>query len=123
MLRQLDGYSGTLPVRCALRLAPLVFVRLGELVTAEWAGIDLEGAEWRYTVTKTGRPHVVPLARQAVEILREVHPLTGDRRYAFPNALQPRADAEARTMQLVTERRGLLFRSRASYPGPAIEGR
>ena len=63
LLRQLDGYSGTLPVRCALRLAPLVFVRLGELVTAEWAGISLEGAEWRYTVTKTGTPHVVPLAR------------------------------------------------------------
>ena len=86
MLRQLDGYSGTLPVRCALRLAPLVFVRLGELVTAEWAGIDLEGAEWRYTVTKTGRPHVVPLARQAVAILREVHPMTGHHRYVFPNA-------------------------------------
>ena len=52
LLRQLDGYSGTLPVRCALRLAPLVFVRLGELVTAEWAGVDLEGAEWRYTVRR-----------------------------------------------------------------------
>ena len=87
--RQLDGYSGTLPVRCALRLAPLVFVRLGELVTAEWAGIDLEGAEWRYTVTKTGRPHVVPLARQAVAILREVHPMTGHHRYVFPNARFP----------------------------------
>ncbi len=81
LLRQLDGYTGTLPVRCALRLAPLVFVRLGELVTAEWAGIDLEGAEWRYTVTKTGRPHVVPLARQAVAILREVRPMTGHHRY------------------------------------------
>ena len=89
LLRQLDGYSGTLPVRCALRLAPLVFVRLGELVTAEWAGIDLEGAEWRYTVTKTGRPHVVPLARQAVAILREVHPMTGHHRYVFPNARFP----------------------------------
>ena len=89
LLRQLDGYSGTLPVRCALRLAPLVFVRLGELVTAEWAGIDLDGAEWRYTVTKTGRPHVVPLARQAVAILREVHPMTGHHRYVFPNARFP----------------------------------
>ena len=89
LLRQLDGYSGTLPVRCALRLAPLVFVRLGELVTAEWAGIDLEGAEWRYTVTKTGTPHVVPLARQTVAILREVHPLTGHHRYVFPNARHP----------------------------------
>ena len=89
MLRQLDGYSGTFPVRCALRLAPLVFVRLGELVTAEWAGIDLEGAEWRYTVTKTGTPHVVPLARQTVAILREVHPLTGHHRYVFPNSRHP----------------------------------
>jgi len=86
LLRQLDTSSGTLPVRCALRLAPLVFVRLGELVAAEWAGIDLEAAEWRYTVTKTGRPHVVPLARQAVAILREVHPMTGHQRYVFPNA-------------------------------------
>ena len=89
LLRQLDTYSGTLPVRCALRLAPLVFVRLGELVSAEWAGIDLEAAEWRYTVTKTGRPHVVPLARQAVAILREVHPMTGHHRYVFPNARFP----------------------------------
>ena len=89
LLRQLDTYSGTLPVRCALRLAPLVFVRLGELVAAEWAGIDLEGAEWRYTVTKTDRPHVVPLARQAVAILREVHPMTGHHRYVFPNARFP----------------------------------
>ena len=89
MLRLLDGYAGTLPVRCALRLAPLVFVRPGELIKAEWAGIDLEGAEWRYTVTKTGTPHVVPLARQAVAILREVHSLTGHGRYVFPNARYP----------------------------------
>ena len=52
LLRLLDGYRGTLPVRCALRLAPLVFVRPGELRKAEWADIDLEGGEWRYTVTK-----------------------------------------------------------------------
>ncbi len=68
LLRVLDGYAGTLPVRCALRLAPLVFVRPGELIRAEWADIDLDEAEWRYTVTKTGTPHVVPLARQAVAI-------------------------------------------------------
>ena len=89
MLRLLDGYAGTLPVRCALRLAPLVFVRPGELIKAEWAGIDLEGAEWRHTVTKTGTPHVVPLARQVVAILREVHSLTGHGRYVFPNARYP----------------------------------
>ena len=76
-------------VGLARRLAPLVFVRPGELRKAEWAGIDLEGGEWRYTVTKTGTPHIVPLARQSVEILRELHPLTGHGRYVFPNARYP----------------------------------
>jgi len=71
LLRTLDGYQGTLPVACALRLAPLVFVRPGELRNAEWADIDLEAAEWRYTVTKTDTAHIVPLATQAVAILRE----------------------------------------------------
>lgn len=66
LLRLLDAYSGTLPVRCALRLLPLLFARPGELRKAEWAGIDLEAAEWRYTVGKTGTPHIVPLARQSV---------------------------------------------------------
>ena len=89
LLRMLDGYVGTLPVRCALRLAPLVFVRPGELIKAEWAGIDLDGSEWRYTVTKTDTQHMVPLARQAVAILRELHPLTGHHRYVFPNARYP----------------------------------
>lgn len=86
LLRAIDGYEGTLPVRCALRLAPLVFVRPGELRNAEWADIDLDAAEWRYTVTKTNTPHVVPLSRQALDILRELHPLTGQGRYVFPGA-------------------------------------
>ncbi len=86
MLRALDGYRGTLPVRCALRLAPLVFVRPGELRKAEWADMDLDAAEWRYTVTKTDTPHIVPLSRQAVEILVELRPLTGRGRYVFPGA-------------------------------------
>jgi len=86
VLRALDGYEGTLTVRCALRLAPLVFVRPGELRHAQWADIDLEVAEWRYTVTKTDTQHIVPLSHQAVEILRELYPLTGRWRYVFPSA-------------------------------------
>ena len=86
ILRALDGYEGTLTVRCALRLAPLVFVRPGELRKAEWADIDLDKAEWRYTVTKTNTPHIVPLARQAVEILRELQPLTGRGQFVFAGA-------------------------------------
>lgn len=86
ILRALDAYQGTLTVRCALRLAPLVFVRPGELRKAEWADIDLEAQEWRYTVTKTNTPHIVPLSRQAVTILRELQPLTGRGRFVLPGA-------------------------------------
>ena len=86
LLRTLDGYQGTLTVACALRLAPLVFVRPGELRNAEWADIDLDTAEWRYHVTKTDSDHIVPLAMQAVAILRELHALTGTGRYVFPGA-------------------------------------
>ncbi|MGD8853012.1 MAG: site-specific integrase, partial [Gammaproteobacteria bacterium] len=90
--RAIDTYEGTLIVRCALRLAPLIFVRPGELRHAKWADIDLDAAEWRYTVSKTSTQHIVPLSRQAVEILRELHPLTGRGRYVFPSARNPRGD-------------------------------
>jgi integrase len=86
ILRTINDYQGTPTVACALRLAPLVFVRPGELRAAEWAHIDLDAGEWRYTVTKTGTPHIVPLATQAVAILRELQPLTGHGRYVFPSA-------------------------------------
>ena len=86
ILRALDAYEGTLPVRCAMRLMPMLFVRPGELRTAEWAQIDLEAAEWRYQVTKTKRDHIVPLSKQAVKLLREVLPITGRGRYVFPSA-------------------------------------
>ena len=86
VLRAIDGYEGTLVVRSALRLAPLVFVRPGELRQAEWADIDLECAEWRYIVSKTDTPHVVPLSTQAVDILIELQPLTGSGHYVFPSA-------------------------------------
>ena len=86
LLRAIDGYQGTLTVQCALRLAPLVFVRPGELRKAQWADVDLDAAEWRYTVSKTDTPHIVPLSTQAVAILRELHGLTGGGQYVFPGA-------------------------------------
>jgi integrase len=86
LLRTLDGYEGSFTVACALKLAPLVFVRPGELRNAEWADIDLENAEWRFHVTKTDSEHIVPLATQAVEVLRELHALTGRGRFVFPGA-------------------------------------
>jgi len=84
LLRAIDNYIGTHVVRCALKLSPLVFVRPGELRMARWEDIDLEAAEWRYTVTKTNQQHIVPLATQAVDILRDLHALTGRGPWAFP---------------------------------------
>ena len=84
LLRMIDGYQGTLPVRCALRLAPLVFVRPGELRAAEWDAIDFKKAEWRFVVSKTQTELIVPLATQAIEILEELQPLTGSGRFVFP---------------------------------------
>jgi integrase len=86
LMRAIEGYEGSLTVRSALRLAPLVFVRPGELRHAEWAAMDLDVSEWRYTVTKTNTPHIVPLSAQAVAILRELKPLTGRGRYVFSSA-------------------------------------
>jgi len=84
LLRALDAFKGTFVVQCALRLAPLLFVRPGELRTAEWAQFDLDKAQWRYTVSKTKTEHLVPLATQAISILRELYALTGQRKYVFP---------------------------------------
>jgi len=88
LLRAMDNYAGTHAARCALRLAPLVFVRPGELRAAAWEEFNLDGAEWRIPAErmKARVLHIVPLSRQAVEILRELQPLTGSGRYLFPSA-------------------------------------
>lgn len=86
MLRIIEDYEGSLIVRCALRLAPLVFVRPGELRHAKWEDIDFDAAQWSYIVSKTDTPHIVPLASQAISILKELHPLTGSGTFVFPSA-------------------------------------
>lgn len=95
LLRAIDGFKGSFQVQCALRLAPLVFVRPGELRRAQWADIDLEAAEWRYTVSKTKTDHLVPLSAQAVDILRELLPLSGHHAHVFPgrDPQKPMSDA------------------------------
>ncbi len=87
LLRAIDGYQGSFVVKCALQLAPLVFVRPGELRQAEWAEIDFESAEWNMPAErmKMKQAHLVPLSDQAVTILRELHALTGNSRYLFPS--------------------------------------
>lgn len=84
LLRAVHDYKGSFVTRCALRLAPLVFVRPGELRNAEWADVDLDAGAWRFEASKTHVEHLVPLATQAVAILRELQPLTGAGRYLFP---------------------------------------
>jgi integrase len=92
LLRAIDGYEGTFPVRCALQLAPMLLVRPGELRKMEWTELDLElfdgsTPEWNIPGSrmKMKIPHTVPLPQQAVEILKALRPLTGNSRYVFPS--------------------------------------
>ncbi len=89
LLRALDGFNGTLTVQCAIKLAPLVFVRPGELRMAKWADIDLKSATWQYLVSKTKTNHIVPLSTQAIAILLELHPLSGHGEYVFQGGHSP----------------------------------
>jgi len=87
LLRAIDGYEGTPVAKCALNLAPLVFVRPGELRHAEWSEIDLDKAEWRIPAEKMkmNSPHIVPLSKQAVALLKAIQPLSGQGTYVFPS--------------------------------------
>lgn len=88
LLRDIDTYRGQPPTVCALKLAPLIFIRPGELRAAKWADIDMDARQWSYTPPKTrnqtGTEHIVPLSSQAIAILRELHTLTGSSVYVFP---------------------------------------
>lgn len=89
LLRTLDSYSGQLGTEIALKLAPLLFVRPGELRAARWEEFTLDGKEpvWRIPAErmKMGEEHLVPLSRQAVARLRELEPVTGPNGYLFPS--------------------------------------
>ena len=84
LLRSIDGYQGTLTVQCALKLAPLLFQRIGELRHMKWADLDFENNEWRYLVTKTKTQHIVPLSRQALAIIETMRQFSGHGMYVFP---------------------------------------
>jgi integrase len=87
LLRAIDAYEGAWITRCALRLAPLVFVRPGELRAAQWAEFDFEKSEWRIPSTrmKMRVQHIVPLSTQAIAIMHDLQPLTGRFPFAFPS--------------------------------------
>jgi integrase len=109
LLTAIDGYSGSFIVKSALQLAPLVFVRPGELRQAEWEHIDFEAKEWRYFVTKTKVQHIVPLSRQAIKILTEVQPLTGKGRFVFPSERTPNGSRSMSDMALLAALRRMGF--------------
>jgi integrase len=86
LLRDIYCYQGTFVVQCAFRFSPLVFQRPGEIRQMEWKDVDLDTKEWRYFVTKTEVQHIVPLSTQALAILNEIKPLTGNGQYVFPSS-------------------------------------
>ena len=108
LLRTIDRYSGSFVTQCALRLAPLVFVRPGELRRVEWTEIDLEKQEWRIPAArmKMRSPHLVPLSNQAVAVLRELQPLTGDKRFVFPGAVGRDRSMSDNTVNVALRRLG-----------------
>lgn len=87
LMRAIYDYNGFPAAVAALKLAPLVFVRPGELRTAEWSEIDLDAAEWRLPASKMKMrvEHLVPLSTQAVAILRALQPITSQGQYVFPS--------------------------------------
>jgi len=124
LMLAIHGYSGHPVTALALKLAPLVFVRPGELRAAEWTEFDLVNAEWRIPGErmKMGDPHLVPLSRQALAILRELQPLARGGKYLFPSLRtrdRPMSDntinAALRRMGYTSEEQtGHGFRSMAS---------
>lgn len=117
LLRSFDSFNGTYPVACALKLAPMLFVRPGELRKAEWSQFDLDKAQWRYTVSKTNTDHLVPLATQAVAILRDLHALTGSGRYLFPGARSAERPMSHATINAALRRLGYETRTEITGHG------
>ncbi|WP_099481987.1 tyrosine-type recombinase/integrase [Stenotrophomonas maltophilia] len=108
LLRAIDGYAGDASTRAALRLAPLVFVRPGELRHAEWSEIDFDAGEWNIPAhkMKMREPHLVPLSSQAVAILRDLQPLTGHRQYVFPGGRSPKRPLSDNALTAALRRMG-----------------
>ena len=106
LLRAMDGFQGTFSVESALRLAPLVFTRPGELRRAKWADIDLDTGVWAYRVSKTKTDHIVPLSKQALEILKQIYPLSGHGEFVFPGGHDPKKPMSESAINAALKRMG-----------------
>ena len=108
LLRDIDAYEGNIIVQSALRLAPLVFVRPGELRRAEWQEINFETAEWRIPAEKMKmrEGHIVPLATQALSILHVLKEYTGKCLFLFPSMRANSAPISDMTLLAALRRMG-----------------
>lgn len=115
LMRAIDGYAGQPTTRAALALSALLFQRPGNIRAMEWAEIDTAAALWTIPAAKmkrtvhgkaNGRPHLVPLSRQAQGILAELHPLTGARQYVFPSLASPQECMSDNTIRAALRRMG-----------------
>lgn len=108
LLRAIEGYEGHFATQCALKLAPLFFVRPGELRQAEWSEFNFESNEWRIPAhkMKMREMHIVPLSSQAIKILNEIRPLTGNGQYVFPSIRTTKRPMSNNTLNSALRRLG-----------------
>lgn len=117
LLRSIYGFTGQFPTACALRLAPMLLLRPGELRQGEWSEVDLDAAMWTIPAARMklkkaikldpkALPHLVPLSTQAVSILRELHQFTGDGKFLFPGARDRKRPMSSATLNAALKRMG-----------------
>lgn len=119
ILRMFDAFSGSFPVKCALKLAPIVFTRPGELRQAKWADINLDEAMWSIPAEamKMREPHLVPLSKQAVEILKDLQPYSGHATYVFPGGRDPNRPMSDAAINAALRRLGIDTKSELTGHG------
>lgn len=117
LLRMISDYHGFPVVRSALQLLPLLFVRPGELRGMRWEDLDMGKSEWSYLVNKTKTPHIVPLSKQAMAILEELHPLTGPSGYVFPSPRSKTRPISDMTLNAAMRRMGIDTRTELTSHG------
>ena len=108
LLRAINGYSGNVITHCALKLAALTFVRPGELRRAEWSEIKLSAAEWSIPAEKMKmrNEHIVPLSKQAIEVLKTIYPVTHSGNYVFPSTRTRQRPLSENTINAALRRMG-----------------
>ncbi|HMT94621.1 integrase arm-type DNA-binding domain-containing protein [uncultured Thiothrix sp.] len=108
LMRDIQGYAGHLETRIALQLSAYLFQRPNEICAMEWAEIDVDKAVWSIPANKMkmGQAHLVPLPKQCLDLLAEIKPLTGHRRYVFPSMTDSTKPMSNNTVRQALRRMG-----------------